>query len=244
MRRFFIQPDAIQGETVVLSREQSRHLVSVLRLLPGQSIELFDGGGSIYQATITKTIGRQVECSVTARCARDKKHCFPLTLAQGVLKGKKMDLVLQKATELGVDTFVPTVTRYCDQQGTLEQRMRRWQRIVIEACKQCGRNTAMHISPVQTLESIDCALFPYPLFCWEGKHNSRIGAGFFTDPGSVLLLIGPEGGFHESEVDWARENGCVPISLGPLVLRAETAAIAAVGIVQYLSMLSADSSPA
>ncbi len=241
MRRFFTQPDNITGSTVILSGEQAHHLISVLRLQPGQFIELFDGSGTIYHVEIINITGKTVEGRITSHLTEHINDPFPLTLAQGILKGKKMDLVVQKATELGVETLIPIVTQYSEQQKHLERRIQRWQRIMVESCKQCGRSTPMQITPACPMEEIATATFHYPILCWEGEQKKILRPEFFAQPGSILLLIGPEGGFHKREILWAGENRFTAITLGPLTLRAETAAIAATGIVQFLSRLQATS---
>jgi len=239
MHRFFVPPQAIDGETVVLSGNQAHHLRTVLRIRPGQTIELFDGTGAVYRTEIQKISENTIEGHIIGHLVESARPDFPLTLAQGILKGKKMDLVLQKATELGVDILMPVLTRYCQQQKNLERRMQRWQRIVLEACKQCGRSVPMLITPVVTLQDLPVASFQYPLLCWEGEEQAMVHPELFIVPGKVLLLIGPEGGFHKQEVQWAGDQGFQAVTLGPLVLRAETAAIAAVGIIQYLTRIQA-----
>jgi len=239
MHRFFVTPQSIDGDTIVLSGSQAHHLRTVLRIRPGQTIELFDGTGAVYRTEIIKSTENSVEGRITAQVVESAGTDFPLTLAQGILKGKKMDLVLQKATELGVDTLIPVLTRYCQQHKNLDRRMQRWQRIVLEACKQCGRSTPMRIAPVIDLSELPVPSFRYPVLCWEGEQKAMVGPELFAVPGSVLLLIGPEGGFHAQEIGWAKEQDFYPVTLGPLVLRAETAAIAGIGIIQYLTHLQA-----
>ncbi len=239
MHRFFVPPQAIDGDTVVLSGDQAHHLRTVLRIRIGQTIELFDGTGAVYLTEILKSTDSTVEGRITGQLVESLKTDFPLTLAQGILKGKKMDTVLQKATELGVDTLIPVLTRYCRRQKNLERRMQRWQRIMLEACKQCGRSLPMRIAPVIDLPELSVGSFDYPLLCWEKEEQAMVRPELFTAPGKVLLLIGPEGGFDGQEVQWGIDKGFLPVTLGPLVLRAETAAIAAIGIIQYLIRLQA-----
>lgn len=239
MHRFFIPPQAIDGDTVVLSGSQAHHLHTVLRIRAGQPVELCDGTGAVYHTEILKCTENSVQGRITGQVIESAGTDFPLTLAQGILKGKKMDLVLQKATELGVDTLMPVLTRYCQQHGNLDRRMLRWQRIVLEACKQCGRSAPMQITPVIDLQQLPVASYTYPLLCWEKEQQAMVGPELFAAPGKVLLLIGPEGGFNRQEVQFAADSGFRFVTLGPLVLRAETAAIAAVGIIQYLTRLQA-----
>jgi len=240
MHRFFVPPRAINGETVILSGNQAHHLRTVLRIRIGQTIELFDGTGAVYRTEIKKSTENTIEGHIIGHLVESVETDFPLTLAQGILKGKKMDIVLQKATELGIDTLMPVLTRYCQQQKNIERRLQRWQRIMLEACKQCGRSVPMHISPVVSLQDLPVPSFRYPLLCWEGEEQAMVHPELFTVSGKVLLLIGPEGGFHKQEVQWACDQGFQAVTLGPLVLRAETAAIASVGIIQYLIRLQAD----
>lgn len=237
MRRFFVQENAIQGDTVILAGAEAHHMRSVLRLKPGDTIELFDGTGTLCQIELCKVSKNRVEGRITNQHTEVRNDPFPLTLGMGILKGKKMDMVVQKATELGVETLIPVVTRYCEQQKNLDRRMERWQRIILEACKQCGRATPMEILPVRPLQELSIEQFRYSILCRENEEQSVVGLDFFSLPGPTLLLIGPEGGFHEDEIHWARGNNMYMTTLGPLVLRAETAAIAGVGIIQYLSGL-------
>jgi 16S rRNA (uracil1498-N3)-methyltransferase len=239
MRRFFIDEKAICGDDVTLSGSQSHHLISVLRLSVGQTIELFDGTGWVYLTELSTISKNRVEGRIVNRHLESSTHPFPLTLGMGILKGKKMDLVLQKATELGVDSLIPLATRYSEQGKNIDRRIERWQRIMLEACKQCGRATPMCIAPVLPLQELDIAEYHYPVLCWEQEDKSVISPEYFTAPGSILLLIGPEGGFHDGEISWAADQGIRMTTLGSHILRAETAAIAGVGIIQYLSNLQA-----
>jgi 16S rRNA (uracil1498-N3)-methyltransferase len=238
MRRFFVRPEDITGETILLTGPEVHHLRTVLRLQPGQMIELFDGTGTIYQAEIQNMTPDSIRGRVIRKYVEHVRDPFPITLAQGILKGKKMDVVVQKATELGVATLIPVLSCYCEPGKNLERRIDRWQRIVLEACKQCGRANPMRISPVQALADISVASFPYSVFCWEKEKRSLLAPGYLAVPGQVLLLIGPEGGFNDQEVEWATDNNFQSVSLGPYVLRAETAALAAVSIMKYLGSLT------
>lgn len=239
MRRFFVDEKTICGDEVTLSGSQVHHLHSVLRLGVGQTIELFDGTGCVYLTEISVVSKNRIEGHIINRHMESGTSSFPLTLGMGILKGKKMDLVVQKATELGVDSLIPLATRYCEQGKSMDRRRGRWQRIMLEACKQCGRATPMHIAPGIPLQELDITRYHYPVLCWEQEEEAIISPGYFSVPGSILLLIGPEGGFHNSEIRWAAEYGVRMTTLGSHILRAETAAIAGVGIIQYLSNLQA-----
>ncbi|HHD64395.1 MAG TPA: 16S rRNA (uracil(1498)-N(3))-methyltransferase [Desulfobulbaceae bacterium] len=238
MRRFFVRPEEITGETILLTGPEVHHLRVVLRLQPGSNIELFDGTGTIYQAEVQNLTPDSIRGRIIQKYVELVHDPFPVTLAQGILKGKKMDVVVQKATELGVATLIPVLSCYCEAGKNLERRIDRWQRVVLESCKQCGRANPMRISSVQELADISVAAFPYPVFCWEKEKRSFLTPGYLAVPGQVLLLIGPEGGFNDQEVEWATDNNFQSVRLGPYVLRAETAALAAVSIVKYLGSLA------
>ena len=239
MRRFFVRPEQITGACISLTGAEAHHVRSVLRLRPGQVVEFFDGTGTVYHSEILRIQSSLIEGRIVRRYVEQIADPFPLTLAQVVLKGRKMDLIVQKATELGVATLLPLISRYCEPGRNIENRIARWQRIVIEGCKQCGRAMPMQISPIMSLEDIITADYSYPVCCWEKEEQSLLRPGHLTTPGSVLLLIGPEGGFHEKEMEWVYANNFRIVTLGMHVLRAETAALAATSIVKYLSSLTA-----
>ncbi len=164
------------------------------------------------------------------------KESVPLTLAQGLLKGKKMDFLVQKATELGVRTFQPLQTRYCENRGDRKGQRERWQRIMLEACKQCKRPLPMEINPASGLNHFDASLFSCKIMLWEGEKSVSLpGALPSTGSDSICLLLGPEGGFHKEEIEHACALGFQTVSLGRRILRAETAALAAVAIIQFLA---------
>ncbi len=237
MRRFFVCPEQITGACIALTGAEAHHVRSVLRLRTGQVVEFFDGTGTIYHTEILLIQSNLIKAKIVHRYVEKIMDPFPLTLAQAVLKGRKMDLIIQKATELGVATLLPVFSRYCEPGKNINNRMARWQRIVIEGCKQCGRAIPMQIAPIIQLEDIIAADYGYPVCCWEKEKQSILMPGYLTTPGSVLMLIGPEGGFHKEEMEWILRNNFQIISLGLHILRAETAALAAVSIMKYLSSL-------
>lgn len=209
-------------------------MVTVLRLRPGQTVEFFDGQGTVLTATLQATDKHMVTALVTERRCEQQHDPVPLTLAQCLLKGKKMDLLVQKATELGVHSFLPIVSRYCDNRGERDP-LERWQRIMIEACKQCHRATPMTIMPVTALDHADFASFSHRLVAWEGEQSAPLPTSFIDAPGPLCLLLGPEGGLQAEEIESLMQLQFIPFSLGPRILRGETAALAATAIVQYLS---------
>ena len=208
-------------------------MAMVLRLKPGQNVEFFDGQGTLLSAVLVQVEKQRVVAEITASREEQDQSPSPLTLAQCLLKGKKMDLVVQKATELGVHTFLPLVSRYCENRGE-RNPVERWQRIMIEACKQSHRVTPMQILPVTSLEEADFSLHCHRLVAWEAEHSLCLPTEFVKQPGPICLLLGPEGGIHQEEIAFLQAQRFTSFSLGPRILRGETAALASVSIVQYL----------
>lgn len=209
-------------------------MAMVLRLKSGQSVEFFDGQGTVYTAVLKSTDKHQVIAEIVDARREELQTQSPLTLAQCLLKGKKMDLLVQKATELGVQTFLPLVSRYCENKGD-RNPVERWQRIMIEACKQCHRATPMEIAPVTLIEEANFTEYAHRLVAWESEQSAPLPTDFVDHPGSICLLLGSEGGLHAVEIAALQQQYFTSFSLGPRILRGETAALAAVSIVQYLS---------
>ncbi|WP_456385109.1 16S rRNA (uracil(1498)-N(3))-methyltransferase [Desulfolithobacter sp.] len=233
MRRFFIDPDLAGEDQVELKGPEARHLRTVLRMQPGDRIELFDGTGGIMTAEISGFGPRSVALHILERHRAAPPGRASLTVAQALLKGKKMDLLIQKCTELGVHTLQPLQTRFCENRTRLDRQHQRWQRIMIETCKQCGRTWPMRICEPGTLEQFDTGNFREKFLLWEEERHNSLPATNWPASTSICLLLGPEGGFHRAEVNLARERGFDTVSLGSLVLRAETATLAAVSIIQF-----------
>ena len=242
MRRFFFDPSLRNGDRVFLSEDESRHISKVLRLKKGDSIELLDGLGTLYHAVIS-TVGREVEAKVEGVIASEADIGKSLLVWQGILKGEKMDTVVQKCTELGVSGIVPFQSSRC--QGKLGQmqarkKHERWQRIGIAACKQCLRLSSMEIDTPRTYteslnrESENNNILR--LLFWEEEKTTHLHDIPDIDQASSLaLMLGPEGGFTRDEVEQARLLGWRTVSLGDRILRAETATLSAVSIVQFLT---------
>lgn len=245
MRRFFIDPAGLSDTTAVLTGSEAHHIISVLRLEAGTPIQLFDGTGMVYQARIEKIDKRRVEAEIFAVARDDDTQATALHVGQAILKGKKMDFIVQKATELGVRGLHPFISRYCITANipqSREKRQReRWQRIAREACKQCGRATPLTCSPTMEFEMLLSSVsasgkMDKKLIFWEEEKERTLGDVFGNEApaDSVMVLIGPEGGFDEAEVTTAVAAGFHPISLGRNTLRAETASVTAIAILQYL----------
>ncbi len=238
MHRFFVEPAAISGDTAVLNGPEARHLRTVLRLAPGETIILFDGQGTICQASITKVGKNQVECAILAR--HIAKSAGPvLHLGQALLMAKKMDLVVQKATELGVAAIHPFTVARCTAEAGSSARLSRWQRIAFEACKQSGRPAPPEIYPPFDLDALLAreTSQAMKLIFYEEEETTGLAEIFQANqplPASLIFLVGPESGFARDEVEQAKAAGYLPVTLGERVMRAETASIAAAAILQFL----------
>lgn len=222
---------------------ESRHISKSLRLHVGSQIQLFDGTGVRYLAEIIN-IGRQVMARILSADEDQQEGKTILHVEQALLKNAKMDFLVEKCTELGVATFTPFISSRC--QGKIDdeerggKRLPRWQRIVESACKQCSRPRPMELKNATPLAGLCSNTSKEPhtlrlLFWEEEKETSLHDLPPLTDYNQIHLLLGPEGGFSKGEVELASRSGYQSVSLGPRILRAETATVAAIAIVRYLT---------
>ncbi|MDD5759803.1 MAG: 16S rRNA (uracil(1498)-N(3))-methyltransferase [Desulfobulbaceae bacterium] len=235
MRRFFINPAQIQEDIALITDQEARHISMALRLKPGNVIELFDGEGMIYQAEIAAIDKFRVTTKIVSRQHHQDEAPF-LAVAQALIKGSKMDLIIQKATELGVSDLWPTINRHCAITSASSSQICRWQRISQESCKQCDRPTPMIVHAATPLPQLlgQTKEFSTKILLWESETTKSLHDIDLQSSERTLLLIGPEGGFSTQEADSAIDHGFLPVSLGTRMLRAETAAITGISIVQFL----------
>ncbi len=221
--RFYVNWPLAPGP-VVLDGPEAHHLAAVRRFRPGDAVCLFNGDGREYPAVVTAVRRREVEAEITGVQTPQRELPFRVEVAAVLPKGDRAAFLVEKLTELGVAAFVPLRT----QRGVVEPRetkLDRLQRHVIEASKQCGRNVLMRVGPLTDWES----------YCQQEKlpalrvlaHPGEAGPGLelWADRGDRALAVGPEGGFTEEEVAFARAHGWRGVSLGPRILRVETAAL-------------------
>lgn len=219
----------------VLTGGEAHHCIHVMRSKPGDTVSVFDGRGHEAQCRIADISKDVVRLTVLQQSATAPLRCR-VTLAQAIPK-KNMDLIVQKATELGVASIVPLLSeRTIVQLDENAPKVERWREIALDACKQSGNNWLPEVQPPQkareflnTLEFFDLKLIA-SLQPDSKPLKSRLEN---TQPQSVLVLIGPEGDFTPAELGLAKGAGCVPLSLGPLVLRADTAAIYTLSILHH-----------
>lgn len=241
MRRFFIKPISADEPVAALGREESRHLTRVLRLQVDDEVELIDGIGNLYCGRV-QSLGEKVLVGKLIKQPPIAETTAPLWVCQADLKGKKMELVVQKCTELGVSRIMPFTSNRSqgrvDRQGS-ERRRERWEMIVKSACKQSGRLTIMEIAADLSYSALLGAdTLPdqvIKILFWEEEQSLHLAdLNWQKQEKPICLMLGPEGGFSRTEVEQARDAGWLIVSLGKQVLRAETATIAAVAITQHL----------
>jgi 16S rRNA (uracil1498-N3)-methyltransferase len=241
MRYFFIPPEALaRSETEIVGRE-ARHMGKVLRLKPGMVVGLSDGCGMQGEARIVSVTRDRVVLAVLRRFSSPRETTGELVAAQAMLKDQKMDLLLRQLTELGITGWRPFVSqRSIPQPDTHRQasRTERWERIAREAVKQCRRGRLPAVAPVGRFADILQVgeRFDMRILFWEGARHAlpALPAVDTVAPRKILMVVGPEGGFADEEARHARERGFRLAALGPRILRAETAAVAACTLVQHL----------
>ena len=234
MIRLPVSPERIAGR-VELSRAERHYLKDVLRLSPGSVLEVFDGKGNRYPARLAD--GGSLELGP---CQPDGPALRTLVLAQALAKGEKMDLVVQKATELGASAIAPfaaarSVVRLDERRA--RERVERWRRIAREAARQCGRADAPAVRAVASLEGVleqARAEGAAALVLHEGERKRRLSEALAEGAGPVVIVVGPEGGFATEELDAAWKLGASPVTLGRRVLRTETAGLAALAVARFL----------
>src|SRR4030042_2681490 len=250
MPRIYLPINHIKDAPISITDEKARYLISVLRCRKGDDLVIFDGKGNCYRTTILKTARREVIADVIKKFPCDTESHINITLVQGLLKGEKMDMVIQKRTELGVKKIIPVVTERSQLRDT--KKIARWRKIAEEASRQSGRSVVPII--YETIEFKNFLTDHDPQYRFLGfifyeKDVMKLSEAIeilkthINPPfpplakggkGELFVVIGPEGGFTKEEVNIAKERGLLIISLGKRILRAETAAISAMTLVQYL----------
>lgn len=239
MHRFFVSPADINGEWARLNSSQIYHLERVLRLKAGDQIGIFDGEGREYRAILELSGSREIAARIVSRESLDREPWVRLSLIQAVAKGDKMDFIIQKAVELGVADIYPvfserSVVRL--EGDRARKKVDRWQSIAWEACKQCGRSSVPAVHSLQTLtQCLEKMQSQTVVMLYEGSCLEGLGR-VLKDKGrhrEISVLIGPEGGFSLGEVERARQHGVIIASLGPRILRTETAGLVALSIILY-----------
>ncbi len=241
MRRFFVDRIEERNGLCVITGPEARHMTRVLRMEPGDSLVLMDGGGKRFQARIESVAPKHVQVILQESLPSLPPSPIKITLCQALLKSRPMDYLIQKTSELGVDSIFPftskrTVVRLTDER--MENKIRHWRQIALNAAKQSGRPAPAEIAAPAPLGELlerwrneDCLKF----ILWEQEEAKDLKSLLNQPPwrARVIGVVGPEGGFDRQEIKAALDAGFISISLGQRVLRSETAAAALIAILQY-----------
>jgi 16S rRNA (uracil1498-N3)-methyltransferase len=235
LTRVYVDAALEPGALLTLTGGAAGHLARVLRLRPKAALTLFNGRGGEYAARIERLDGSEVTVAVGGHEPIERESPFPLTLAQGVSRGERMDLVVQKATELGVARLVPVLTERSVVRLDEEQSDRKsshWRAVAIAACEQCGRNRVPEIAlPTQLREFLRQPAGDSVRLLLSLSATRRI-EDVLRPARGVTVLIGPEGGLADAEQEHALTAGFTAVNLGPRILRTETAAIVSLTLLQ------------
>jgi 16S rRNA (uracil1498-N3)-methyltransferase len=244
MHRFYLPPESWNADALILTGTEAHHGRDVLRLGPGDKVVVFDGRGR----ELTAEIGSSDSSKISLRKLHEAKtpplRC-QIILGQAIPKGKNMDLIVQKAVEIGAAEIAPilsdrTIVRLDEESAASKQS--KWQTVAIEAAKQCGQNWLPRVHVPQTMTEFFQHRRRFDLqligsLQSDAVHLKKILAEYLAEhgdrPTSVLMLVGPEGDFTPAELSLARTHGCRPITLGPIVLRVETASIYCLSVLSY-----------
>ena len=237
MNRYFIPTDEWQDAELVLTGDEARHCSRVMRAQEGDNVEIFDGNGTSAIAQVAVVSRETVTCRISSRTVSHEIN-HPITLCQAIPKGGNMELIVQKAVELGVSKIQPLITAHTvARPESAEKKCAKWQRIALEACKQCGQNYLPEITAPE----------PYDKWLKNNAHDqTRLVAAlddssvhlkeyFSIHPprGGISLLVGPEGDFSPDEYTAAYQSGFQAISFGSIILRVETASLYGLSVIQH-----------
>lgn len=240
MRRFFVEDLRIKDDSCVISGPEARHMTRVIRMGRGDRFVLMGGKGERFLAVVRSVGPREVQVDIEKALVAQPRSPVEITLCQALLRSDPMDYLIQKSSELGVDRIIPffssrTVAKITA--GKLEKRVGHWQGVATSAAKQSGRPVPALISPPISLRELlaglskDCP----KVILWEEEGTAGFKGFLKKSPQieRVIGMVGPEGGFSAEEVQISKDAGFVSVSLGNRVLRAETAALTLVALVQY-----------
>jgi 16S rRNA (uracil1498-N3)-methyltransferase len=240
LRRFVIRPDAVDGDRVRFDAAQTRHLARVLRLRPGAIVAATDGAGRTLAVRLDRLDPAGASGTVLGPAGAAAESPCAITLAAGILRAERMRWLVEKATELGVARIVPTLSArglVRPGPGRADHGVDRWERVAREAVKQCGRATVPAVGSPRLLDAVlaEAPAHDGAWLFWEaGGVPISTAAAELGAPRTLLVLVGPEGGFAPDEVVRAEAQGVRLVGAGPRTLRAESAAVVAVALCQFL----------
>lgn len=240
MPLFFIDPTQLIDNKVLIKGEDFHHLRHVLRLQKGDYLQISDGREHLYSAEIEQIGSHEAKAVIIAPLSQKSYRELKIVVGQALPKGQKMDLIVEKGTELGANAFVPLITdRVISKNGTAiaEAKLQRWRRIALEASKQSKRLTVPEVYAPMTL-TVFCDCFyqiPCKLILWERASQGFKGwLSAISPPGEVVIIIGPEGGFSPQEISFAEQSGFSSLFLGGRILRTETVALVFLSLLQFM----------
>ncbi len=235
MTRIFFPPEELSSNIVSITGDQARHLALVLRAKPSDMISIPDGNGYEYECRIVSVHKKEIKAEVINKVPYSAESPISITLAQGISKGERMDIAIQKSTELGAVRIVPVVTKRTQARQT--DKTERWRKIALSAAQQSGRDRVPEIDESIQLEEFLASMTPgFSGIIFFEENRERDLKKVLSDLKGIkelTILIGPEGGFTKEEVASAKAKGFIETSLGPRILRTETAPITALSIIQY-----------
>ncbi|WP_164503501.1 16S rRNA (uracil(1498)-N(3))-methyltransferase [Pleionea sediminis] len=236
LNRVFVDDELAENKLVSLPSDVVRHLITVLKMKEGESLIVFNGDGFSYHATIDSINKREVKVSIDRQESSNNESPLKLHLYQAVARGDKMDFTIQKSVELGVTEITPIFTERCGVKlstDRLEKKLNHWQKVIISACEQCGRNQLPKLNRPKSLPELvgDSEVDEFMLILnpHSGKRIAELERSTHFS-----LVIGPEGGLTDDEVSAFEKNGCSSVKLGPRILRTETAGLAVIAIMQSI----------
>ncbi|MGB0774935.1 MAG: 16S rRNA (uracil(1498)-N(3))-methyltransferase [Akkermansiaceae bacterium] len=234
MNRYHLPSEQWSGDMLVLTGDEAKHCARVMRATIGETVELFDGAGRSAICQIESISNQKIHCQI-----QSQEHLTTggasIHLCQAIPKGGNMELIVQKAVELGVASIQPIITEHTvARPEQVEKKRLKWQRIALEACKQCGQNTLPEVKPVLSFGE----------WITQPHEGARVIAAIHPQARSMQsvvphlaegasLLVGPEGDFSLTEYELALDNGFMPVTLGNIILRTETATLYCLSVLQY-----------
>ena len=236
MHRFFAEKENISSHFIILQDSDANHIRKVLRLKAGDQVEVLDGEGSLYRVRLTDLNTKSIKGEILSSEKINTESPLKIHLGQSLIKGSGFDVILRKSVELGVHSISPLITDRTVAKSDGDKKIPRWKKIIEESSKQCGRSSIPEISKgIIRLETFcqktkDSDL---KLIFWEMEKNTGMGdINPEARPGAASVLIGPEGGFTDQEVETARSYGFLSLGLGPRIFRAETAPLVVLSLLQ------------
>jgi 16S rRNA (uracil1498-N3)-methyltransferase len=241
MHRVCIPTGVKAGERILLPKPEAHYVANVLRLRSGDEVQALDGAGHAFRLRLLTVSSAAVEGELVTTLTSREDEGVQLVLGQGVPKGPKMDLIVEKCSELGLTTLIPVYTERTVGRDTARAaaKLPRWRRVAAAAARQCGRQVFLEVQAPVSLRDF-CVTYeaaPVKIVCWEEEQKQGLRQVLERGTGQspVVILIGPEGGLTPEEVALAQSHGFLAVSLGWCLLRTETAAIAVTSIIRYSS---------